>query len=601
MPDNYFRKNFGALYPFWGRREKPNRALWKLQWSLPWIARRSESKPVLGEVGYRPRSMVDEYVHDVKRSCGITPALQDRWQQKTAHLNTAAIQDLGMQVKRELLDRNIPLVFRSDDELYDGPVAKPHPTEVARMIQEGNRGRDLVVFMGQDSKVRGFSTRGVTNLNYPYDRTNLVTPEDLLGAVASQLRTTPMSPYEAWQRNGMYRAAVNMRARSIASIPFIISKKKRVLYNSEFDHEYPKELMWMRGNKVMGHVDFKTLIANVERSVMMYGRAAAGMHMDTGVLLGLFWWSPVYWSLMYDNTTSRIEYIQRTHIRDQGMNPGTGTQWPPEYVALFFNEDPFCEVGSSDGSTEGRTAAFHASVLHGMDRFLNAHMERGLLKATIVKLPQGTDEDEREEFSSLFGRVLGGSSQRHLTIEAETVDVTEIGEGLKEISEGSVEKQQAEMLLTAFGIPHGIMMSGQINSKATAEEDNFNLFDKTSIPRGKLVEQGFNEEIFNPMGLNMAFQYDRLDVRKKMRLREAESYQKFTGGKQIMSTQFAREQMGYHDLDTYLEAELLKDQADKERLLDKAPGGGEGNNPGSQDPTQEVSREASDDADQEEV
>ena len=200
--------------------------------------------------------------------------------------------------------------------------------------------------------------------------------------------------------------------------------------------------------------------------------------------------------------------------------------------------------GYDASTSEGRAAAVHASVLHELDIFLNSHVKRGLMKATLIRVPKGTEEEERAKMNTRFRRLMGGRGRRQVTVQMDDVSVQELGEGLKELSNNTIELAQFQHMMTSLGIPHGLMASGQTNAKATAEEDTKNFYDTTVAPRAIFVQEEVNEELMIPQGYRFVFNFDRLDVRKKRLLEEAQAWQTLINGKQLVSTQYARTIMG---------------------------------------------------------
>jgi len=484
------------------------------------------------------------------------------------------------------------------------PVNRSVRDEIVDKSLKGQWG-DLALLIGHDSKAHAIALKGSSKANYPFDGSSVTRLEDFFGAAAAKLRNQPMSPQQAWRRNGMFRRVVTLRAGCIATIPFrIIKGKDKVVYDSEFEHRYPKSLAWLRGNKKFGYVNFRRLLALTELSLILEGRAAWGLDVKMGTLRGIRWWAPQWWEPHYNETFTRIEDVQRTLGREydrlgaDGMRittlPGAehgGLYWPLEYVALFFQQDPYCEAGNDDWNSEGRTAAVHASVLHAFDTFLYSHLSRGLLKATLVRVPRGTDEAERRKFRTRFARVQGGRGERTMTLEADSVEVQEIGEGIGELSRGIIERQQGQFMCTAVGVPHGIVMSGETNSKADGKEDKINLYDHTVIPRAIFIQDEANEEVFYDRGLRMEFKLKSLAVKRDQYLKQAQEYQILTGEDKMWSREFARREMGVHEKDEWLEDEIKQAKEDEKEVLRNAPGGMDGgNNPDFQDPRQRITR-----------
>ncbi len=463
---------------------------------------------------------------------------------------------------------------------------------IARTLEE-ERYENLVFLVGQDGKAHSIGTKGANRYNYPFDASNVMRMEDFFGSHASNLRNNPMSVRRAWRFVGLFAQGVEKRSKAVRNIPYKIYRGKRVIYDSRDTAKRPRILHWMRGDKEMGYTSFNDLIKLTIEGLILDGRAAWGLDYHMGALKGIRWWSPDYWEPRYNEFYTKIEGVERQVGRDADMG-NTRYLWPLECVGLFFDRDTYCESGPPELSV-GRKAAIHASVLHGMDRFLNVHMQRGLLKATVILVPKGTRDEERKMFNTRFGRMTGGKKQRHITLEADSVDVKEIGEGLADLSSGTVERQQKESLLNALDVPHGLILSGDTNARGTKEELLYQFYQQTVMPDAARFADEVNAQVLEPMGLRMKFSVDRLDVMRKKRLEEAKQWQTLTKNKQIVSSKYARMELGIEAEDTFLEEELEKERQDKLDLMQNAPGGGDGGNkPDTQDPRQEVSRDEND-------
>ena len=465
-----------------------------------------------------------------------------------------------------------------------------------RKTMEAERYEDLVFLVGQDMKVhslgtKGSATKGSYRYDYPFDSSNVMGVQDFFGAHAAQSKARPLGVRAAWRLVGFFREAVNKRSQAVRTIPFQIFRGKNVIYDSMYTAKLPMILKWMRGDKMKGTATFSDLIELTIESMVLEGRAAWGLDYMRGGLMGVYWWSPDYWEARYSETYTHIDGIYR-HVgreRDKGFMRNLDT------VCLFFDRDPYCEAGPPEVSS-GQAAAIHASVLNGVDRFLNVHMRRGLLKATIILVPRNTKDEERRAFNTRFANFMGFGKKRHITLEADSVDVKELGEGLADLSDGTVERQQKESMLNALGVPHGLMLSGQTASKMTAEEDIRKFYDQTVLPDANKFAKEVNEQIFEDMGLRFAFCYNRLSVRRKAMLMEAKEWQILTKNQQVVSSQYAREEMGIAELDVYLEEEIEEQRQRALELMQSAPGGDAegGNKPDTQDPKQETSREEND-------
>lgn len=204
-----------------------------------------------------------------------------------------------------------------------------------------------------------------------------------------------------------------------------------------------------------------------------------------------------------------------------GWERNTGSGWrdvPLEDIAYLWGDDTFVELGPPEAAP-GKAALIASGLLISIDEFATKFAARGMIKATLIKVPKGTDKDERGRIRKWFQkRILGvGNTGAVETMEADTVEAHTIGEGLSELAEVELTTEKRHDISTALGVPVTKLFSGEasgLGGGGVVAQDDLNFYKETVIPECVFIAAELNRQIFGfgSMGLTLRFHWETMDM-----------------------------------------------------------------------------------------
>lgn len=202
-----------------------------------------------------------------------------------------------------------------------------------------------------------------------------------------------------------------------------------------------------------------------------------------------------------------------------GWERNTGSGWRPvplEDIVYFWSDDTFVEVGPPEAAP-GVAALLASGLLISIDEHATKFTQRGMIKATLIKVPRGTDKDERSRIRKWFQkRILGLENVGAVeTMEADTVEAHTIGEGLAELAEVELTTEKRRDISTALGVPMTRLFSGEaggLGGGGVVTQDDKNFYTDTVVPETDFIATELNRQVMNPMGYSLRFHPETMDV-----------------------------------------------------------------------------------------
>lgn len=301
----------------------------------------------------------------------------------------------------------------------------------------------------------------------------------------------------------MFRG-VDIRANAVVSVPFSIYRGSDEIDNSE-DYQ----------NAVKVLPNLSALIGLIEMALTIWGYAYAKKDTNMfGLQAGLRYWLPSSVSPDIDKKTGDIKFIR--------MVNGTPKEFTTDEVVYFWKPDPYVEIGPPL-SSPAKSAAAAAGVLFNVDKFAAAFFERGAIKVTLLTtkniLPQ-----ERSRLKDWWARLARGkdSAWQSDIINADAVTPVVIGEGLESLENTHLTESKRIDIAAGLGIPYSVLFSNASN-RATAEQDDYHLYDKTIIPDCRFIASVINTQYLEPIGCRLVFKPEEMDLFQRDENERAES------------------------------------------------------------------------------
>lgn len=288
----------------------------------------------------------------------------------------------------------------------------------------------------------------------------------------------------------LYRA-VNLRADALSSVPYLITRKG-VTVNWPFKSALPN------------------LIRDTERALLLKG-AAYWLRLFRGnVLIGFQQLNPntmrVYPYGVFD-AANPLEFLRF----DQRIN---GTQYGPWNIhEIVYFREPSLLDDYGPGLAPAAVALQSAQLSHYIERFASAFFEHGAQPVTIMSMPSDMAENEFKRFKlEYMNRFIGvWNSFRTLFVRGGDIKAQSITPALKDLMLNDLAQRVNNSVGTVFGVPQTMLEASAANY-ATANSDRQSFWRETIIPRLSVIQQIINEQLLFPLGYELTFQPETLDV-----------------------------------------------------------------------------------------
>ena len=253
-------------------------------------------------------------------------------------------------------------------------------------------------------------------------------------------------------------------------------------------------------------------------------------------------------------------------------------------LVYFWGRDPFVEIGPpSNDKCPVQAALMAAGVLYNLAEFAAMYFERGAIKPTILSLGgKGgmAAKQERKRFEAWWQRAMSGIKNAFASnVVSGEVTATVLGEGLGELSDSDLTKEQREDVLTALGIPITVIYSNEasgLGGGGVVTSDERKFYEQKIVPAAQAISSKLNEQLLVPLGYRWIDRPETLDVFQTDENQRSEAFARYTeaGIRLSIAAQMLGlelpEGVNYEDLDE------MKEE-DKEAAAERMPDFG--NNP----------------------
>jgi len=189
-------------------------------------------------------------------------------------------------------------------------------------------------------------------------------------------------------------------------------------------------------------------------------------------------------------------------------------------LVYFWGRDPFVEIGPpSNDKCPVQAALMAAGVLYNLAEFAAMYFERGAIKPTILSLGgKGgmAAKQERKRFEAWWQRAMSGIKNAFASnVVSGEVTATVLGEGLGELSDSDLTKEQREDVLTALGIPITVIYSNEasgLGGGGVVTSDERKFYEQKIVPAAQAISSKLNEQLLIPMGYRWVDRHEALDV-----------------------------------------------------------------------------------------
>ncbi len=298
----------------------------------------------------------------------------------------------------------------------------------------------------------------------------------------------------------LYRG-VDKIATGVTSVPFSIENKAGKEVTNSADWQDPTGYL----------PNPKRLLRQVSASLTLEGRAY--LFRDKAATM---------------NATKTLRFWKPTSVTLDLQKAGDGElvfirpvksvakQFTADQVIYFFPPDAYTEIGPGT-SSPAKAALAAAGTLYYLDQYLAAYWARGAIKAMILSIKGGGTPAEKDRLKDWFKKLTGGVRRAFetLTLNADQVTPTIIGDGLEGLQNSGLTAQMREDISTALGIPQTILFStgaGGLGGGGVVQEDTFRFYSETIIPQCEFITDVLNEQQLKSQNYRIVLHPEEMDI-----------------------------------------------------------------------------------------
>lgn len=316
--------------------------------------------------------------------------------------------------------------------------------------------------------------------------------EELFGTDSVTSTGRLHGPVQGWSTQGWVNRCVNIRANTVASMPWTISRGETEIATSD-DPDYPYP--WLDR--------FSDFLYLTESALSIVGDSYIFKEQTRSRrILKLQWLAPHTMSPIWGY--NEIAYFNR---RVEGRNTERLEVEDVIYTRLL---NPISETKSAPSPVE--VALSDAGVLVNLNNFATQFFARGAIRAMLLTVEGDVRKEEMEKLERWWKRMFKGIRNAWETAALRAkVNPVMIGDGIGDLNNQDLTTEKREAISSALGVPHSLVMSNAANF-ATAQADRLNFYDTTIVPECRLIESALNRQLFVPMGLTFRFRPQSLPV-----------------------------------------------------------------------------------------
>ena len=290
----------------------------------------------------------------------------------------------------------------------------------------------------------------------------------------------------------LYRAT-NLRADAISTVPY------RMYYKGE-EQEWPF-------TQPLSH-----LIKEAERGLLITGGAYWYKIYKGRRLTGFVPLNPTTMNVNLLTDRATLEDPLRGAAFTQAINGKQYGPWSIDDVVYFREQSYVDDIGPGVGAAH--VALSSAKLEHYLNRFAAAFFEGGAQPVTVMNLPESMDEAEFQRFRTDMKASVGGgviNAFRMIFMRSPDIKIEQLTPPLNSMEMPQLYERVVTSVGMAYGVPRTMLEASAANY-ATADSDRQSFWRETVIPRLSTYEYTLNTQVFAPLGWELRFEPEALDV-----------------------------------------------------------------------------------------
>ena len=174
------------------------------------------------------------------------------------------------------------------------------------------------------------------------------------------------------------------------------------------------------------------------------------------------------------------------------------------------------------GLSSGKVSQKPGRLVDAINTYAGAFFDNGAIPAVLLTTAGSVPPAEKTRIQKAWEQLFQGARNAFRTAVLEQgLTPTVIGQNLKDLAMPDLEQNKRAQILATFGVPPGYVDRMNRAERALMEAA---LWNNSLIPEIETwIEPTLNEQLFNPLGNRISFQYRQIEALQEMELSKAES------------------------------------------------------------------------------
>ena len=313
---------------------------------------------------------------------------------------------------------------------------------------------------------------------------------------------------DAYEVVPMLYRAVNLRCDAISTVPYTLTRRGEAV-------EWP----WRQSPA--------ELIKDTERSLLLTGGAYWYKVIKGRTMTGFVVLNPTTMTVGFEPTMATLEDPYSGALFTQTQLGRLYGPWTINDIVYF--REPSYRDDILPGLAPAQVALQSSQLGHYLERFTSAFFEGGAQPVMVMNLPESMDDAEFARFRGEFSTRISGVANafRSLFVRSPELKVQKVTPDINTMMLPELQERVITSVAMTLGVPRTMLEASAANY-ATADSDRQSFWRETIVPRLGLYEQILNNQLLGPIGYEIRFNPEMLDVMQADEADRADSLLKLT-------------------------------------------------------------------------
>jgi len=313
---------------------------------------------------------------------------------------------------------------------------------------------------------------------------------------------------DAYEVVPMLYRGVNLRCDAISTVPYTLTRRGEAV-------EWP----WRQSPA--------ELIKDTERSLLLTGGAYWYKVIKGRTMTGFVVLNPTTMTVGFEPTMATLEDPYSGALFTQTQLGRLYGPWTINDIVYF--REPSYRDDILPGLAPAQVALQSAQLGHYLERFTSAFFEGGAQPVMVMNLPEAMDDAEFQRFRGEFSARINSVANafRSLFVKTLELKVQKVTPDINTMMLPELQERVITSIAMTLGVPRTMLEASAANY-ATADSDRQSFWRETIVPRLGLYEQIMNNQLLGPIGYEIRFNPEMLDVMQADEADRADSLLKLT-------------------------------------------------------------------------